>query len=162
MKRVVSFLFLLIALPVFINFCSPFSQDTTKKDEQKEQKINDIDLFLNSYFSTWSNKDIEAYQSHFHKDAIVMFITGDQVQRNDHIQDFIQGQATVLSNSNGILVEHMTSYTIDHLENKEAYITAQWELINGSIKKTGVDRFILIKGEDDKWKILVLIWSTNY
>ena len=90
-----------------------------------------------------------------------MFITEGQVQQNNYIQDFIQGQAVILSNSNGTLVEHMTSYTIDRLEDKEAYITVQWELTNGNTKKTGLDLFFLTKDEDNHWKILVLIWSIN-
>lgn len=114
--------------------------------------------FLESYFSSWSNKDIFSYESHFHKDAIVMLVNDGLIQRNDNIKDFIQGQDSFLSTVNTPVSENMTTFTVDYYEGKFANVTARWKLTVGEEIKTGVDHFTLIQDEDNNWKILVLVW----
>jgi len=119
-----------------------------------------VKAFIETYFATWSNKDIDGYAAHFHKDAVIMFVDNGRVQRTDRLEDFIQGQSSYLSSVQESVSERATSSKVDY-DGRTGVITAEWVLEKGKRTTTGVNRFTLFRDESGTLKILTLVWSVN-
>jgi hypothetical protein len=118
----------------------------------------DIRAFLESYFSTWSARDLKAYRSHFHEDARIFYISSKPYTINSSdLNSFIAQQRFAHVSSSEPMYEKMTNFTAN-ADPKAASVWVQWELHKGGVVTTGTDRFILYREPTGKWKIMALLF----
>lgn len=157
-KRKKLFIFFLIVSTSYFIFAN---LETVWPEQAMKRKISpDLRPFLESYFSSWSKRDIEAYKSHFHESAVIVFIENSQVRRVQSLDAFIRDQGNFLSSVTESIGEQMTSFTADD-DNKAATVSAQWVLKKGGKRQKGVDRFTIIRSLGGDWKIVSLVWYIN-
>lgn len=132
--------------------------ETNAQSILKNKVSHDMHLFLKTYFSSWSNRDIKSFKSHFHESAIIFFIRNGRVQQSQSLNIFIQEQQAVLFQSSKSMVERMKSFAVDEDRNG-ATASVEWELlIDGGKIDEGVDRFTMIRDSQGNWKIVALVW----
>ena len=118
----------------------------------------DIRVFLESYFSTWSARDLKAYRSHFHENARIFYIGGRPYTINSlDLNSFMAQQNMAHMSSSTPMHEKMTNFTAN-ADGKAASVSVQWELHKGDSVTTGVDRFILCREPTGSWKIMALLF----
>lgn len=118
----------------------------------------EIRAFLESYFSTWSARDLNAYKSHFHADAHIFYISSKPYTINSlDLNSFIAQQSFAQVSSPEPMYEKMTNFTAN-ADPKAASVSVQWELHKGSVVTTGTDRFILYREPAGNWKIMALLF----
>jgi ketosteroid isomerase-like protein len=155
MKLIIWFLIVGMSYSIFANPETVWPEQTTKR------KISaDLRPFLESYFSSWSKRDIEGYKSHFHENAVIVFIENRQVRRLQSLDAFIRDQGNFLSSVTESIREQMTSFTADE-DPKAATVSVQWVLTKGVKREKGVDRFTIIRDLRGDWKIVSLVWYIN-
>jgi len=118
----------------------------------------DIRAFLESYFSTWSARDLKAYRSHFHEDARIFYISSKPYTIDSlDLNSFMTQQSFAHVSSSEPMYEKMTNFTAN-ADPKAASVSVQWELHKGSVVITGTDRFILYREPTGNWKIMALLF----
>lgn len=118
----------------------------------------DIRAFLESYFSTWSARDLKGYRSHFHEDARIFYISSKPYTIDSlDLNSFIAQQRFAQMSSSEPMYEKMTNFTAN-ADPKAASVSVQWELHKGSVVTTGTDRFILYREPAGNWKIMALLF----
>ncbi len=154
-KLIILFLTVGLSYSIFANL------EAVRPEEATKRKISaDLRPFLESYFSSWSKRDIESYKSHFHEKAVIVFIEKRQVHRLQSLDAFIRDQGNFLSSVTESIREQMTSFTADE-DQKAATVSVQWVLTKGVRKEKGVDRFTMIRDLRGDWKIVSLVWYIN-
>ena len=118
----------------------------------------DLKPFLESYFSTWSAGDMDAYRSHFHPSAVVALVDQGHVILSMPRDEFVSSQTEAIARAR--MVERMTSFTADE-DDRAASVTAKWLLEKEGAEKTGVDRFTLIRDAKGKWRIVALLFYVD-
>ncbi len=134
----------------------PAETDTKHADEASIA----IDEFLQSYFSTWSDGDIDAYAAHFHPAATIKYLEGGQVMLSYGVSEFIEMQSRLMADARQPMHEEMTAREIT-VRDGVAWVGADWELVQGSSITRGVDHFILVQDERGSWKIVSLVYYEN-
>ena len=122
-----------------------------------EPAQDDIRSFLESYFGTWSARDIAGYRSHFDPAAEIAMVEQGEIVYVVQLDPFVEEQAKLISESREPMVEWMTTFTAQ-ADAAAAQATVGWELQKGSQTITGVDRFTLIRDPQGQWKILFLVF----
>ena len=118
----------------------------------------DLEPFLKSYFSSWSAGNFKAYEAHFHRNARIYYVNSQRsIEMDSDLKTFIAQQIEVRANASARLSEKMTKFS-GNVDDRAASLETKWELLNGSSKRTGIDRFTLIRDESGKWKILSLLF----
>lgn len=114
-----------------------------------------IKAFLDQYFSSWSNGDMDAYKDCFHPDATIVFLDQSNAPQALYLLDaFIQDQEHAQQKS---LVK-MREIPLDEQIKTDGNVTqatVRWKLFEGNKTVTGVDLFTLILTSGE-WKILQL------
>jgi Putative lumazine-binding len=127
-----------------------------KSDELQEKK--NIEDLIERYFTTWSNADLEGYESCFHPSAIVHFERNGEV-RSENLSIFIEGQKNAHQYSTEKMKEVPLSKKIQ-LDKNGAQVIVRWKLTTNSREQYGYDYFTLIKFKK-KWKIIYLIFNND-
>ena len=157
-KRIKLFILFLVVSTSYFVFAD---LETVWPEQAMKRKISaGLRPFLESYFSSWSKRDIEGYKSHFHESAVIIFIENGQVRRLQSLDAFIRDQGNFLSTVTDFIVEQMTSFSADE-DKKAATVSAQWVLMKGEKRQKGVDRFTIIRNLRGEWKIVSLVWYIN-
>ena len=149
MKRIIHYsailLFLLLVSQVQIQ-----AEDLTEK--------KNIEEAIDRYFSTWSNMDMEGYESCFHPNAIIHFERSGDV-REEKLSAFIEGQKNAHAYSTERMKEIPLSKKIQY-DKGIAQVTVRWKLTSNSREQYGYDYFTLIKYKK-KWKVIYLIFNND-
>ncbi len=117
----------------------------------------DLRPFLESYFASWSAKDLKAYAAHFHERARVFYLnSGRQIVLDLNLEDFLAEQANAQNNVKD-MKETMTGFTGD-ADAKAASLAVNWKLYSGATVKSGIDRFTLCRDGTGQWKIIALLF----
>lgn len=119
----------------------------------------DLKPFLESYFATWSAGDMDSYRSHFHPFAVITLVDRGEVVLSIPRDEFVALQAKAIARAR--MVERMTSFAADE-DDCAASVTAKWLLEKEGTKKTGVDRFTLIRDREGSWRIVALLFYGNW
>jgi hypothetical protein len=125
---------------------------TSAKDTQARESVK---AFLDHYFSTWSNGDLDAYKKCFHPKATIAFLDRTNTPRASFSLDvFIQTQIEAQRKS----AVKMREIPLDKriiIDGKLGQATVRWKLFKGAQTVTGIDLFTLISIAGE-WKILHL------
>ena len=118
-----------------------------------------IRTFLNTYFSTWSARDMDGYGACFHPQArVFMFDSGDKVI-SQGLTDFLHDQKMGHERSQVPMVEKPIEMRIQgDMQGVQAEVT--WVLTKGSAEVRGTDLFTL-KREGNGWKIMALVFYSD-
>jgi hypothetical protein len=122
------------------------------KDPRDEESIK---AFLDQYFSSWSNGDMDAYKDCFHPKATVVILDrANAPQASYPLDAFIRTQEQAHQES---LVK-MREIPLDKqitTDDNVSQATVRWKLFKGDRTVTGVDLFTLVLTSGE-WKILHL------
>lgn len=140
---------LILSLFVF-NFHTLYSQDNSEK-----KSIEDA---IDRYFQTWSNEDMEGYESCFHPDAIIHYERNGEINESK-LKRFIEGQKNAHLNSSEKMKEIPLSKKIQ-IDKTIAQVTVRWKLTADNREQYGFDYFTLVKYKK-KWKIIYLIFNSD-
>lgn len=125
---------------------------TMIEDPREEESIA---AFLDKYFSSWSNGDMDAYKDCFHPKATIVFLDRSNAPQASYPLDtFIRTQEQAHQKS---LVK-MREIPLDKqitTDGNVSQATVRWKLFKGDKTVTGVDLFVLGL-TSGKWKILHL------
>ncbi len=115
-----------------------------------------IKAFLDHYFSSWSNGDMDAYKNCFHPKATIVFL--DQANAPHafpSIEVFIRTQEEAHQKSLVKMREIPMEKRIT-IAGKASQATVRWKLFKGLQTVTGTDLFTLVLTAGE-WKILHLV-----
>lgn len=133
-----------------------FFQSSINATDLVEKKS--IEELIDTYFSTWSNADIDGYESCFHPDAIIHFERNGEI-KEDSLSPFIKSQKNAHAYSFEKMKEIPLSKKIQ-LDKNIAQVTVRWKLTANSREQYGYDYFTLVKYKK-KWKIIYLIFNND-
>lgn len=139
-----------ILLIFIFSTASIFSDDSIDKKNIEES--------IDRYFATWSNADMEGYESCFHPNAMIHFERNGDV-RSENLSTFIEGQ----KNAHQYAMEKMKEVPLSkkiQLDKNAAQVIVRWKLTTNSREQYGYDYFTLIKYKK-KWKIIYLIFNND-
>ncbi len=119
-----------------------------------DPRTAEVKQFVEGYFRSWSNRQMDAYADCFHPDAVIQFVDANGRVRNQTKDPFCAEQRNVQSTTPA--VEVPTSIDI-RFEAKLARAVVAWKLTQGRRVETGYDHFTLIK-LNGKWRILTLVF----
>ncbi|MBX7207334.1 MAG: nuclear transport factor 2 family protein [Verrucomicrobiaceae bacterium] len=115
--------------------------------------------FLESYFSTWSVKDMERYGACFDPQARITFVGKDGRAQSDGLTDFLHGQKLAHAQASTPMSEIPTEMKIT-FDRRVTLAAVRWKLTKGGEVVTGTDNFTLIKTEAG-WKIISLVFFND-
>ncbi len=141
---------------IFLFFLLFISQMQLTADDQLEKK--NIDEMIDRYFTTWSNTDMEGYESCFHPNAIIHFERNGEV-RQENLSNFIEGQKNAHANATEKMKE-IPLFKKIQVDKNISQVTVRWKLTVSSREQYGYDYFTLIKFKK-KWKIIYLIFNND-
>jgi hypothetical protein len=113
---------------------------------------------LEHYFATWSAQDMEGYESCFHPQARITFVSGGQIG-TEGLTDFLFGQRMSHQQAKSPMKEVPKEMKIT-VANDIAQCSVRWELQKTEGNVTGTDLFTLARSGDG-WKIVALVWEQN-
>ena len=112
--------------------------------------------FIEHYFKSWSDQDMDAYDDCFMTDACIQYIDHQGQLFTTPRQRFVAGQREVHRRSSVRSIEVPETIEI-RFEQKIARVVAYWRLNAGSRVQKGYDHFTL-KKERGKWRIVNLLF----
>ena len=122
--------------------------------EEEDKRAPEVKKFVERYFSTWSNNEMDAYADCFLSDAVIQFIDVKGQLQSQGKRSFIADQRTVQARSPGLEVPE----TIDiRFEPNLARAVVYWKLTMNKRVEYGYDHFTLAR-QDGKWKIVNLVF----
>ena len=132
-------------------------EDAIAEQSDRSQARAGLERFLESYFATWSSGDMGSYKAHFYQHALIVSVENGRIRLALPRDSFVELQTKLIANAEAPMVERMTSYTAD-VDETAATVVASWLLEKGDEKKTGIDRFTLIRDDSGNWKIVALLF----
>ncbi len=118
-----------------------------------------VRAFLQSYFSTWSVREMESYGACFHPDARITYVAKGGTPHTDGLTDFLHGQKLAHAQSKVAMSESPTEMKITYDDRVTAAVV-RWKLTKGPEIVTGTDVFTLVKTEKG-WKIMSLVFFND-
>jgi hypothetical protein len=115
-----------------------------------------IRTFLNTYFSTWSARDMDGYAACFHPQARVLLLDSADKVTSEGLTDFLHGQKMVHELSKVQMVEKPIEMRIQG-DMRAAQAEVTWVLTKGGTEIRGTD-FFTLKREGNGWKIVTLVF----
>jgi pyroglutamyl-peptidase len=131
-----------------------FIQAQSAKDE--DPRLADVRAFVERYFRSWSDQDMDAYDSCFLPEAFVQFIDDRGAVSTSGKRQFVAQQREVHRRSTDRNVEVPESVDV-RMEGKLAHAVVFWKLTSGARIQKGYDHFTLVK-RDGKWRIVNLVF----
>jgi len=123
-----------------------------------EQSVStDLEPFLNAYFSSWSDNDMQGYRNCFHTSATVVHVARGQVNTTVGLDAFITQQANHIASLDHPVSERMVSFTANE-DIQGSTVMTRWVYEGKNETYTGVDHFTLIRDAVGAWKIVSLVW----
>jgi hypothetical protein len=112
--------------------------------------------FIEKYFTTWSNKNMEAYAACFDPSATIYLIENSEVARQQNFKEFLEGQKIAHRAALYPLEEHAEDIDF-FITGNMAYVRVLWKLTAGNRVSKGYDHFVISKTPAG-WKIITLIF----
>ncbi|APW63488.1 nuclear transport factor 2 family protein [Paludisphaera borealis] len=145
------------AAPVAVAAVAAVAAQPSPAASAREQ---DVKSFIEHYFKSWSDQDMDAYDDCFMADACIQYIDTQGQLFTTPRQRFVAGQREVHRRSSVRSIEVPESIEI-RFEQKIARVVAYWRLNAGARVQKGYDHFTL-KQERGKWRIVnLLFYSTS-
>lgn len=122
-------------------------------------KRDTIDAFIQTYFTSWSNKDFGTYRACFDESARVWYVMADGAMRAADLREFIALQRSSHSNSKLSLREFPVKAQSTEWGDV-AQVRVYWRLEEGKVESFGNDFFTLVKGNGE-WRIASLVFNSE-
>lgn len=122
--------------------------------EVPDARTAEVKQFIETYFRTWSNRQMDAYADCFLPEAVIQYVDANGRVRVQTKEPFCAEQRKVQSISPA--QEVPTSMEI-RFEARLARAVVGWKLTQGRRVETGYDHFTLIK-LNGRWRILNLVF----
>ncbi len=122
------------------------------KDE--DPRLGEVRTFVDRYFRSWSDQDMNTYDSCFLPEAVIQFIDDRGAITSKGKTRFVSEQREVHRRSVERNVEVPESVEV-RLEGRLAHAVVIWKLTSGERVQKGYDHFTLLKREG-KWRIVNL------
>lgn len=133
-------------------------REARSESEPDDPRRAGVETFINLYFSSWSDRDLETYGECFAPGSCVQYVEDDRILLYQ-LQPFLDLQARVHRQSPERLRETPESIDI-RFERDLARVVVYWKLTAGSRMEFGYDHFTLLKGSEG-WKIVNLIFYST-
>ncbi len=136
-------------------------EQTGPADEPARKPSDDprypaVKTFVEHYFSTWSEQDMDGYDACFLPDAVIQFIDANGSISTAGKQRFVASQRAFHRGSNTRTVEVPENIDI-RFEGKLARAVVYWKLTSGARIERGYDHFTLMT-EEGHWRIVNLLF----
>jgi pyroglutamyl-peptidase len=132
----------------------PGVQAQPAKDE--DPRLGEVRAFVERYFRTWSEQDMDGYDSCFLPEAVIQFIDDRGTITTTGKTRFVASQREVHRRSTERNIE--VPETVDvRMEGRLAHAVVFWKLTSGARIQKGYDHFTLLKREG-KWRIVNLVF----
>lgn len=123
------------------------------KDPRDEESIK---AFLDQYFSSWSNGDMDAYKDCFNPEATIVFLDRSNVPQASYLLDaFIWTQEQAQQKTSLVKMREIPLDKQIRTDGNVSQAMVRWKLFKGDKTVTGVDLFALVLTSGE-WKILHL------
>jgi hypothetical protein len=132
------------------------SQDAPAPAPAASARERDVKAFIEHYFKSWSDQDMDAYDDCFLTDACIQYIDPQGQLFTTPRQRFVASQRQVHRQSTVRSIEVPESIEV-RFEQKIARVVAYWRLNAGQRVQKGYDHFTL-KQERGKWRIVNLLF----
>ncbi len=119
----------------------------------------EIERFLDRYFSTWSNKDMQGYQDCFAPTARIAFVETSGQSASQGLTDFIHGQKVSHERTSEPMTEVPTSIKLQG-DARVVQAEVRWKLTKGRETVTGTDFFTIVRTPQG-WKIAALVFYND-
>jgi pyroglutamyl-peptidase len=116
----------------------------------------EVKAFIEHYFKSWSDQDMDAYDDCFMSDACIQYIDDNGQLFTSPRQRFVASQREVHRRSSTRSIEVPESIEV-RFEQKLARVVAYWRLNAGARVQKGYDHFTL-KQERGRWRIVNLLF----
>ncbi len=124
--------------------------------KEDDPKLREVRAFVEHYFKSWSDQEMDAYDQCFLPEAVIQYIDDRGNVKNSAKRPFVSSQREVHRNSDVRNIE--VPETIDvRMEGRLAHAVVFWKLTSGNRVQKGYDHFTLMKREG-KWRIINLIF----
>jgi ketosteroid isomerase-like protein len=144
-------IFSTVALLTFV-LC--FASPVQSQEAAADKRTPEVKQFVEHYFSTWSNVEMDAYADCFLNDAVVQFIDPRGQLHSQGKKAFIAEQRAVQSRNAGKETPETIEITF---EPNLARAVVFWKLTMKGRVDYGYDHFTLAR-QDGKWKIVNLVF----
>jgi pyroglutamyl-peptidase len=131
-----------------------FVEAQSAKDE--DPRLADVRAFVERYFRSWSDQDMDAYDSCFLPEAYIQFIDDRGGVSTTGKRQFVAQQREVHRRAEVKNVEVPESVDV-RMEGRLAHAVVFWKLTSGARIQKGYDHFTLLKREG-RWKIVNLVF----
>jgi pyroglutamyl-peptidase len=125
----------------------------TPAEAAREKQVK---AFIEHYFKSWSDQDMDAYDDCFMSDACIQYIDENGQLFTSPRQRFVASQREVHRRSSTRSIEVPESIEV-RFEQKLARVVAYWRLNAGSRVQKGYDHFTL-RQERGRWRIVNLLF----
>jgi pyroglutamyl-peptidase len=129
-------------------------QSQAAKDD--DPRLAEIRAFVERYFRSWSDQDMDAYDSCFLPEAFVQFIDDRGAVSTTAKRQFVAQQREVHRRAEVRNVEVPESVDV-RMEGKLAHAVVFWKLTSGAKIQKGYDHFTLLRREG-RWRIVNLVF----
>lgn len=128
------------------------------KAAKDDSRSADVRKFIDRYFRTWSNGEMDAYGEGFLREAVVQHIADNGQVTTQATPDFLADQRRYQA----MRPARETPLAADiRFEGQLARAIVQWKLEDGmGPAKYGYDHFTLVR-RDGKWRILNLVFYSS-
>ena len=141
--------------PVSVTIDDP-NTTTDQRQQQEQQNRQGIEQFIQRYFRTWSDRDIDAYGKCFWPNSDIQFIDARGKITRYSLDKFLASQREAHRRSRHRQTEVAESIEI-RFEAKLARAIVYWKLTAGPRVEYGYDHFTLMKNRG-KWGIVNLVF----
>jgi len=115
-----------------------------------------VRTFLNTYFSTWSNRDMDGYGACFHQQARIVYLPKNAEPISQGLTDFLHGQRMSHEQAAVPMKEVPLEMTIQ-MDDRVAQAQVTWLLTKKDSEERGTD-FFTLKRDGKSWKIVSLVF----
>jgi pyroglutamyl-peptidase len=146
----------LLVLCLLAGACGPSraQQPSPAAPADDAARTAEVKKFVEHYFSTWSNVEMDAYADLFLNEAVIQFIDERGQLHSQAKRPFILEQRRVQARNPG--KETPESIEI-RFEPNLARAVVHWKLVMGNRVEYGYDHFTLAR-QEGKWKIVNLVF----
>lgn len=133
---------------------APRGQNAAAKDD--DPRLADVRAFVEHYFRSWSDQDMDAYDACFLPESFVQYIDDRGTITITDKRRFVASQREVHRRSPERNIEVPESVEV-RMEGRLAHAVVFWKLTSGARVQKGYDHFTLMRREG-KWRIVNLVF----
>jgi hypothetical protein len=144
---------IVVAAALALSACKPGATPTVAPTPPPSPREPEIRKFINTYFESWSARDMATYGRTFHSRARVWFTDEGPMEK----EPFLESQRKAHASSTYPMKEVPLTTEIT-VKGDLAHVIVYWELDRGTERVRGYDFFTLVFVES-RWQIIALVFN---